>query len=99
MAWGLVRAKAGKQRHLLYLRVCIDVHGSTYEPDGKKPWKRKEGKWLNLGIWKTHFPLLYHLSPPFKQAVTLLSSIPLTARAHGKLVQLPLQDLQLLSSK
>lgn len=27
--------------------------------------------WLNLGIWKTHFLLLYHLSPPLKQAITL----------------------------
>lgn len=55
----------------VFVCVCIGVHGSTYEPDGKETWKRKEGKWLNLDIWKTHFPLLYHLPPPFKQAVTL----------------------------
>lgn len=58
-------------KHACCIHVCIDVHSSTYEPDGKKTWKRKEGKWLNLGIWKTHFPLLYHLSAPFKQVITL----------------------------
>jgi len=38
---------------------------------GRKPERERRGGWLRLGVWKTHFLLLYHLSPPFKQAILL----------------------------
>lgn len=49
--------------------VCVLMYAAYLW--GKKTCKKKKGKGLNLGIWKTHFPLLYHLSSPFKQAITL----------------------------